>query len=112
MKKIIKTLTILLFFTVFFTPILATAQTTVEIQNPVKITTIEQFLNNAKNFLWALVVPLSTIMMIWAGILFLTSEGDPQKVTKAKTLVTYIVIGLVVALMATGFSLLLQSLMK
>lgn len=111
-KKITKIIKILFLTVVFFPPILVNAQTTVKITNPAQISTIEEFLYNTRDFLWLLVSPLSTIMMIWAGILFLTSEGDPEKVRKAKTLVTYVVIGVTVALVATGLFLILQSLMQ
>jgi glucan phosphoethanolaminetransferase (alkaline phosphatase superfamily) len=115
MRKVLSKKIILMgiFTTLFVLPFIVNAQpTTVTITPIVSATTIPEFLENTKNFLWLLVAPLSTIMMIWAGILFLTSEGNPEKVRKAKTLVTYVVVGVAVALVATGVSLILQSLLQ
>lgn len=40
------------------------------------------------------------IMIVVAGILFLTSAGDPKRLTLAKQCLTYAIIGLVIALAA------------
>jgi hypothetical protein len=81
------------------------------ITNPAQIGNVQDFLSHLSTFLWLLVAPLATIMMIWAGILFVTSNGDPSKVTKAKNLVMYVIIGIVVALLAGGLSALIKDIM-
>ena len=43
---------------------------------------------------------LSTIMIIVAGILYLTSAGSPEKMTKAKTALIYAIAGIVIAISA------------
>jgi hypothetical protein len=43
---------------------------------------------------------LIIIMFIWAGILFLTAQGDPTKITGAKKAVLWAVVGTAVGLLA------------
>lgn len=45
---------------------------------------------------------LSVIMIIVAGILYLTSAGSPEKMTKAKTALVYAIAGIVITLMASA----------
>jgi hypothetical protein len=43
---------------------------------------------------------LVIIMFIWAGITFLTAQGDPSKIGTAKKIVIWAIIGIVVAFVA------------
>jgi hypothetical protein len=47
-----------------------------------------------------IVASLSTIMIIIAGILYLTSAGSPEKINTAKKAITYAIVGLVIAIAA------------
>lgn len=102
-KAIIKNIITLFLIITFCLPLLVSAQD-VTLTNPAKVSTVVDFLIQVRNFLWMLVAPLSAIMMIWAGILFVTSQGNPNKVGQAKSLLTYIVIGVFLALLATGIT--------
>ena len=42
----------------------------------------------------------SVIVIIYAGITFIISAGNPSKISQAKTMLTYAVVGLVVAILA------------
>ncbi|MDD5552034.1 MAG: pilin [Candidatus Pacebacteria bacterium] len=105
-----KILSIIILSIILFLPLFVFAD--VDIPNPAKISTIEEFLNAVKKYMWFLVAPLATIMGIWAGILFLTSEGNPEKAKKARDLLKYIVIGVFVAVVASGISILITNLLS
>ncbi len=47
-----------------------------------------------------LIATLGTIMIIVAGILYLTSAGSPDKMTKAKTALIYAIAGIAIGLAA------------
>jgi len=108
-EKIIKNIIVFFLIILAYLPLLVFGQD-VRLDNPAKHSTVVDFLISVRNFLWILVAPLSSIMMIWAGILFLTSEGNPDRIRKAKTLVTYIIVGIFVALIATGIVQIIKSL--
>src|SRR5438045_1792987 len=62
-------------------------------------TIIENFLNK---IVWPLFIGASVAMLIWAGFLFLSSEGDPTRVKAAQRAVIWGVVGIFVAIV--GFS--------
>ncbi len=51
-------------------------------------------------FVFGLIAVIAVIIIIIAGISYITSTGDPQKTARAKDTIVYAVIGLVVALLA------------
>jgi len=54
------------------------------------------------------VAGLAIIMFMIAGILFLTSAGSPEKLTKARTAAVYATVGLTIAIAAAGIVQLIQ----
>jgi hypothetical protein len=52
------------------------------------------------NWIFYIVILFSTIMIVWGGFTYLTSAGDPGKAGKGKSIITYALIGLAVALLA------------
>ncbi len=67
------------------------------------------------NFLAIIVVPVffgvSIMVFIWAGFLFLTAQGDPAKILTSKKLVLYGVIGIVVAMLASGVPIIIAKIL-
>ncbi len=53
-----------------------------------------------KVFVWAGII--AVIMVIYGGIQYITSTGNPQGITKAKTTILYSIIGLLVVLFASA----------
>ncbi|MBR3204280.1 hypothetical protein IKF81_01195 [Candidatus Saccharibacteria bacterium] len=52
------------------------------------------------NWLLFIVGAASIIMIIWGGITYTTSAGDSAKVTKAKNIILYGIVGLVISLLS------------
>lgn len=50
------------------------------------------------DFLMLLLLPLATLMLIWAGFQFVTAQGSEEKLTKAKKNLLWTVIGVAVVL--------------
>jgi hypothetical protein len=62
---------------------------------------IGTILDNIRSWIiWPVFAGSAVIMFLYAGILFVTSAGDPSKITKAKTAVIWAVIGIAVGLLA------------
>ncbi len=51
---------------------------------------------------WDIAAPLATIMVLVGAFQFMTSAGDPEKVSQARKTIMYAAIGLAVALIAGG----------
>jgi intracellular sulfur oxidation DsrE/DsrF family protein len=90
-------------------PLIVAAQVPTPVQNTSDVIKV---LNNVKNLIWIVLGVLVVIMFIWAGITFVTSEGDPGKIGKARDRLLYGIIGIIVALLAGGVLMLIQSVMS
>jgi len=55
---------------------------------------------NLLNILWLLFVGVSIIMLILAGFMFVTAQGDPGKIKLARDAVIWAVVGIIVAVLA------------
>ena len=51
---------------------------------------------------WPLFVGAVVIMSVWAGFLYLTAHGEPEKIKTANKAVIFIVIGIIVAILIGG----------
>jgi len=63
-------------------------------------------------WIFNLAIPIAVAMIVYSGILFLTAAGEPAKVTKAKEVLKYAVIGLAIILIGSGFVTLIQSILE
>ena len=52
------------------------------------------------SLIWPIVAGLAAIMIVAAGIIFITANGDPEKIQMARSALIWSVIGLVVAILA------------
>jgi len=91
---------------------LLAAATTYTIPNPLGTTDITTLFSKLSTALLDIAVPIAVIMYVWAGILFLTSRGDPGRVTQAKKVLLYTTIGLVVIFLAGGLVDLIRSIIN
>ena len=64
------------------------------------LTTVTKVIANAITIMLILTVILSLIFLILGGIGWITSGGDKQKVSSARSRITYAIIGLIVALLS------------
>jgi hypothetical protein len=79
----------------------------VTIDNPLAgggVNNFPQLLTRIAQKVGELIAVLGTIMIIISGILFLTSAGSPEKMTKARTALVYAIIGITIGLAATAIS--------
>lgn len=60
----------------------------------------DQLVTNILNLFYFITGVLAVVIIIVAGIMYTLSGGDSSRVTKAKNMLTYSVIGLIVVLLA------------
>lgn len=63
-------------------------------------------------WIFNLAIPIAVAMIVYSGILFLTAAGETAKVTKAREVLKYAVIGLAIILIGSGFVTLIQSILE
>lgn len=70
---------------------------------------ISTIIGNAATQLTTIATALIVLMIVWAGILFLTANGEPDKVSKARQAALWAIIGGVVVLSAEAVKTLIKS---
>jgi hypothetical protein len=60
------------------------------------------------NWFFTVVIIVSVIFLIIAAFTFLTAQGDPEKIRKARQFVIYALIGIAIAVGAIGLVVLVQ----
>ncbi|MCX6720217.1 MAG: hypothetical protein NTW11_00140 [Candidatus Staskawiczbacteria bacterium] len=65
------------------------------------MTTIAQVVTNALTFIvWPILTGFTVIMLCYAGILFITAQGEPEKIKTAKAAIIWVVVGLIIGIVA------------
>lgn len=62
--------------------------------------TLAQIALNTLNFLLSVVGVLAIIMLVWGGVMYLTAAGNEKRIDTAKSIVTWAIVGIAVALAA------------
>ena len=55
---------------------------------------------NATDWIFVILMAVASLMIIFGAVLFTTSQGDPEKTNKARSLILYAAVGIAVALFA------------
>ena len=79
------------------------------------VTTIEDLLDvlqTAANWLLAIVLVIATIMIIYAGLKWMTAGGDEEKLSEARRVLTWALGGAAAAFLAWGLIRLIRHLLE
>ena len=82
------------------------------LDNPLEAKNFLELIDVLATWLFNLAIPVAVVMIVYAGVIFLTSRGDPAKVTKAKQILLYAVVGLAIILIGKGFITLIESILN
>jgi len=63
------------------------------LQNPLNFCSIPEFLAGALKALAMIALPIITLFLVISGFLFITAQGNPQQLEKAKKNFMYVIIG-------------------
>lgn len=77
------------------------AQTNINITSPLPATS-GNFVENALYIVFGALGGISLIILVWAGMKYTLSGGDPGKTAEAKNQILYAAIGIAVALSASA----------
>lgn len=84
----------------------------IEITNPLKHKTFEELIKAIIIFMRNLALVATALVIVLSGFYFVTAAGDPAKVTKAKQMIFYALIGLAIVIAAEGIVALLEKVIK
>ncbi len=89
-----------------------TAGAQIKIENPLKYNTIEELIEAIINFLFTLALIVVPLVIVVAGYFFIVSAGDPVKVSKAKNMVIYALVGLLIIATSKGIIAVIDKVIK
>jgi len=72
----------------------------VRIKNPLTTDTFEGLIAKVIEIIFKLALLIAPIMLIIAGIMFMTAAGDPAKIQNAQNLAKWVIIGLLIVILA------------
>jgi hypothetical protein len=88
-----------------------TTQYVFNLPNPIGVMTFQDLVNIIGKWIFNLAIPIAVIIIIWAGVLMLTSGGDPSRFKKGSEALKYAFIGLAIVLIGKGFVTLIKSIL-
>ena len=71
-----------------------------DLTKPASLACIPEFLGNIINISAILAGVATIFFIVWGGIRFITSSGDPVKVEGAKKTITYAIVGFVIIVLS------------
>lgn len=85
------------------------ANTSITLPNPLGVTNITDLIGKIIDLLIVFALPVVIVMIVWAAYLFMTSAGDPAKLTTARNALLWTVVGYAILLIAKGIGLIIQN---
>lgn len=77
--------------------------------NPIGTNSISELLANLLGLIALIAFPIIVLFIVYIGFLFVTSRGNPEKLSKAREYLLYAVIGALLVLGAEALSLAIQA---
>ena len=99
--KIFKLINIYAVGLVAVMPVFTHAAITI-IDNPLKFSTFCGLIVALTQALFVISVAVGTVVIVYAGFLFMTSSGEPAKIKAAKDALFFAILGIIVGLSARG----------
>lgn len=96
----------LTFFILSVLLLASSALAQVTLPDPLGGQSLQEIIANVVQYIVGILAGIAVIMFIWAGILFLTSAGNEARITTAKKVLIYAVIGLGIAIAGEGLIIL------
>lgn len=82
-----------------------------QLPNPLGGAGWADLINRIAGYIFKLAIPVSVIVIIWSGIVFMSAGGNEQRITNAKKTLFWAIVGLAVCLIGLGFVSLIKDIL-
>ena len=82
------------------------------LQNPLNACSFEELVKDIATWFYYIMIPISAIMVLYAGALFMTSAGNEERIAKAKRALLWAIVGVAIILVNYGFIDLIKSFLE
>ncbi|MEK7510323.1 MAG: hypothetical protein AAB567_02045 [Patescibacteria group bacterium] len=107
----LKTLFIFLAGITLLVAVEAQASPFITFANPLKTKSLIELIDNLLNFLFTLALIGAPILLVIAGVMFMTAAGNPSRISTARNMLMWTIIGFGVILLSRGLIILLQGIL-
>ena len=84
----------------------------VTLENPIGANDFETLVSNIAVWVRRISIPIAVIFIVFAGIKFITSQGNPEKITEARRMLLWTIVGLAIIFIGGGFISLIRSILS
>jgi drug/metabolite transporter (DMT)-like permease len=81
-------------------PVVALGADTIPDRPDINISDMNSLYDKIGTFMWQLFAVIALVMFVIAGIMFMTAQGDAEKIKTARSFIIYGVVGIIVAVLA------------
>jgi hypothetical protein len=111
-KKIVMNLTAFAVLVVIASPMVVTAAVGLDTAPTAQPFSISSLVNNILKNIWIVFAAIAIIFFIWAGVTFITAQGEPGKVATARQAAIWGIMGVVVMILAYSIFNIAESLIS
>lgn len=79
--------------------------------NPLKANDFNVIINQIIDFIFKIAIVLVPLMVVLAGFLFVTAGGDPEKITRARSIIIWSAVGLAIILLSKGLGAIINQIL-
>jgi len=80
--------------------------------NPLQANNLIELIDVIATWLFNIAIPITVAMIVYSGVIFLISRGETGKVTQARKILLYAVVGFTIILIGKGFITLIESILN
>lgn len=73
-------------------------QPTSGLQNPLSVCSVSEFIALVLKVMVMVALPIISFFIVYSGFLFISAQGNPEQLSKAKTNLMYVIIGAILIL--------------
>lgn len=93
-------------FVLILVPVFAGA---VSLENPIRTNDLSTFLSNLLRLVAQIAFPIIVLFLVYVGFLFISSQGNPEKLKEAKNYFLWAIVGALLVLGAYALSLAIRA---
>ena len=82
------------------------------IDNPLGVSTFEELVTGITKWAVRIATPIAVIVIVYAGLKFITARGKPEELQKAKGILLWAIVGIGVVFVSTGLVSLIQDILS
>lgn len=80
--------------------------------NPLNANTLSDVVEGISNWLLNFAIILGPVLLVVAGVIFMTAAGDPNRVSTAKRMILWTIVGFLIILLAKGIVSVVKNLLE